>query len=822
MKNLDWYIKKILIIDCIIFLFCILGAYQFSIKADFPFQVTTSESHLLVSSTEIPQDQIKVGYIITIVDGYNLKSREEVEIFLDGKKIGESVSVGIIGNGNILTKQIELVQFYSTFYVIVAILLGIIFFTVGIFVFLNCEQKKTAITFHNAFIAIAMIILMTWGNYSLLPYSLGIITRIGFHIGYAFAPAIFIQFTFLFPSQQKLNYYRIINFLYLLSFIEAILLSLFFIFFTKTTSLEWMRVYITAYNISSIYFIAAIIFGLVIFIQSFRKTSLESDRKKIRWILLGFLFGPGSYIILWVIPQRITSHGLLPESIVLLLVAILPISFAIAIVKHHVMNIDIIFKRSAVYSIVIVTLLIVYLLFIIFITFLFTNLDIEIPTFIAVAMVAIFMNPVKSRAQKFVDRKFFKVQYNYRNAIKTLAKELENINNIKSLSSKFINKICEFIPVKNIGFFAAPLSSSDLTLIHHKNFDLLEKPETIVYLTKISQSQNSIFAMPNIIEPGLEQNISTINNLQEFEIDLLFVIRSSRHNALGFLVFGKKKSEIFFTSEDIDLITNACSKVATTIERIKLQEELILEHLESERLDELNKLKSFFVSSVSHDLKTPLTSIRMFAEILRESTDISSEKKHEYLDIIEGESNRLTRLIDNVLEYSKIERGIKEYYFNSINLNSVLNKVLRIMGYQFKIEKVTVNISLYKKDLMIFAEEDAVIEAIINLLSNAIKFSSDTKVIDISTNKQNNYAVISITDQGIGISPKDQKNLFNPYYINENPKSKEKGASLGLTIVKHIMDAHKGKVVVDSTINIGSTFKLLFPIEGKNENNTNN
>ena len=342
MKNLVWDKKKILLVDGIILLFCLLGVYQFSIKADLPFEVTSTDSHLVVQSSNNSLDKIKPGEKIISIDQYELNTREEVEIYLDGKLIGETVTVKFLEDEKIVEKQFELVRFYSTFYILVAILLGIICFAVGIFVLINCEQERIALTFHNAFIAIAMIVLMTWGNYSLLPYSLGIITRNGFHLGYAFAPALFIQFTFFFPSQLSLTHNRIIKFLYILSAIESILLSAFFVAFTKTDSIDWMRIYITSYNISSVYFITTFIAGLVIFIQSYRKTSFESDRKKIRWILLGFLLGPGSYIVFWVIPQRITTHGLIPESIILLLVAFLPISFAIAIVKHHVMNIDVI------------------------------------------------------------------------------------------------------------------------------------------------------------------------------------------------------------------------------------------------------------------------------------------------------------------------------------------------------------------------------------------------------------------------------------------------------------------------------------------------
>src|SRR3972149_2798537 len=122
-------------------------------------------------------------------------------------------------------------------------------------------------------------------------------------------------------------------------------------------------------------------------------------------------------------------------------------------------------------------------------------------------------------------------------------------------------------------------------------------------------------------------------------MNLVFPIKSTDKEIHGFLVLGAKKSGAKFSVEDIDLLSAVAGRTAASIDRIKLQHELILQRVESERLDELNRLKSYFISSVSHDMKTPLTSIKMFAELLQSSSEIKSEKSKEYLEIIEGESS---------------------------------------------------------------------------------------------------------------------------------------------------------------------------------------
>ena len=285
----------------------------------------------------------------------------------------------------------------------------------------------------------------------------------------------------------------------------------------------------------------------------------------------------------------------------------------------------------------------------------------------------------------------------------------------------------------------------------------------------------------------------------------------------GFIILGNKKSGFKFSTEDVDLLKDIGINVGATIERIKLQEQLIREQLEAERLEELNNQKSMFVSTVSHDLKTPLTSIKIFAEMLLQNEKSLSDRSKNHLEIIEGETDRLTRLINNVLDFSKIERGIKDYSFREIHLNQIIKNVIERMQYTLKMKGFILKTNLNDFNDLINGDADAIIEAVENIISNAIRFSSDQKEITITTYFQNGFIYVEITDKGISISQTDFKNIFNPFFRSEDAKLKKiEGTGLGLPIVKHIMDEHNGKIEIKSKLGFGSTFVLCFPTLNNN------
>jgi two-component system phosphate regulon sensor histidine kinase PhoR len=248
------------------------------------------------------------------------------------------------------------------------------------------------------------------------------------------------------------------------------------------------------------------------------------------------------------------------------------------------------------------------------------------------------------------------------------------------------------------------------------------------------------------------------------------------------------------------------------IQRIHLQQKLGIKEEEARRLEELSSMKSYFVSSVSHELKTPLTSIRLFAEIMQMKKNIDEDKRNEYLDIIQSECDRLNRLISNVLDFSKIERGAKEYRFARVSLTDILNNVIKTFEYQFKAQGFKVNLDISGNSMVINGDEDAIAESFINLIGNALKYSFDIKEITIASYLLDEFYVVSIKDKGRGIASSDLQHIFEPFY-RSNDISQTGGAGIGLSLVQNNMQAHNGQVKVSSDYGQGSTFSLFFPIQ---------
>jgi two-component system phosphate regulon sensor histidine kinase PhoR len=246
---------------------------------------------------------------------------------------------------------------------------------------------------------------------------------------------------------------------------------------------------------------------------------------------------------------------------------------------------------------------------------------------------------------------------------------------------------------------------------------------------------------------------------------------------------------------------------------------LILRDITREK--HIAQLRSDFISNVTHELKTPLTSIRMYAESLMMGRVKSASVQKEYLSVVVNESERLKRMINNILEFSKMEKGKPEYHFVNSNLASILNASIYEMNYWFEKEHFEV---VTEMDETIYAEVDPekMKQAIGNLLSNAIKYSTDTKKIFIRLFKKPEHVSIEVEDKGIGIPEDKLSRIFEQFYRIEH-KEGISGTGLGLTVVKEIIEAHNGTISVTSEIGKGSIFVITINHQVvKGENNISN
>lgn len=226
------------------------------------------------------------------------------------------------------------------------------------------------------------------------------------------------------------------------------------------------------------------------------------------------------------------------------------------------------------------------------------------------------------------------------------------------------------------------------------------------------------------------------------------------------------------------------------------------------------EMRSQFVSSVSHELKTPLTAIRMFAETLSLGRSKNPDIQREYLETIVNESERLTRLLNNVLDFSKIEMGRMVYRPKPASLADIVRAAARTIQYPLGQQGFSLNMRIEDGMPDLCVDRDAIEQATLNLLSNAMKYSGDARAIDLCLFRAGVDAVIRVTDHGIGIDPRDQTKIFEKFYrVNSPENTRITGTGLGLALVAHIVKAHGGRIEVASMPGRGSTFSIYLPLE---------
>lgn len=225
------------------------------------------------------------------------------------------------------------------------------------------------------------------------------------------------------------------------------------------------------------------------------------------------------------------------------------------------------------------------------------------------------------------------------------------------------------------------------------------------------------------------------------------------------------------------------------------------------------ELKTNFVASVSHDLKTPLALIQLFAETLELGRVRNPERAVEYYRIINGEARKLTRLIENILDFSKMEAGLRPYRLAPADVGDLTTEVLGRMGNQLSQNQFKIATRIEPALPRVLADEDAAEQAVENLLNNAMKYSGDARQIEVDVRKRDAHVVVSVTDHGLGIPRREQKKIFRKFYrIESELGGGPQGCGLGLAIVDHTMRGHGGFVRVESEPDRGSTFTLHFPI----------
>ncbi len=244
---------------------------------------------------------------------------------------------------------------------------------------------------------------------------------------------------------------------------------------------------------------------------------------------------------------------------------------------------------------------------------------------------------------------------------------------------------------------------------------------------------------------------------------------------------------------------------------------VLTKHIVSKEMA-LARLKSDFVSNVSHELRTPLALIRLYAETLELGRITTQEKKQEYYRIIRKESERLTALINNILDFSRIEAGHKEYEFRETDIANLVHNTLDSYRYQIEQQGFAFEEKIDSDLPAVRVDREAIARALVNLVNNALKYSADEKFLGVNLYRENGSVKLEVVDHGIGITRREQSKIFEKFYRTGDPLvHNTKGSGLGLSLVRHITQAHGGEVAVESIPGKGSKFTLSLPLQSANQ-----
>jgi signal transduction histidine kinase len=224
--------------------------------------------------------------------------------------------------------------------------------------------------------------------------------------------------------------------------------------------------------------------------------------------------------------------------------------------------------------------------------------------------------------------------------------------------------------------------------------------------------------------------------------------------------------------------------------------------------------KTSFVSNVSHELKTPLTSIRMFAELLQEDRIKDPAKKAHYLKVIVAESQRLTRLVNNVLDFSRLEQGRKQYHLKEIEISGYLRYIVETQRLRIQEAGMVLDNRVPEREYKVLSDEDAVEQVLLNLLDNAIKYAAEGKELSVDLMPQKDQLRVAVMDRGPGVPAKHRSRIFEKFHrVDSSLTSRHPGSGLGLSIARTIMRDIKGDLLYEPREGGGSCFTVMIPFQ---------
>jgi signal transduction histidine kinase len=817
-------------LEVIVMFLCAMGVKQSAEKATL-HSPDLIDPHMRDGVITVSRDdgQLKAGDQLRAIDGKTLYRINDVEFILDGKRIGDVVMLSIMRNGLETEVREQLVPYYGSFDVLAQLLAAVACLFIGLFVLSNRPDDPIAVRFNGLCMSIACLVCFTHGYYQTEPMGIGYLLRILFPAMYVLTGAYLLDFCLRYVAPSRRPGTFLLAVLYALPLaITAAGIAFALRALGAENLLEAIPYYLTVSAAKGLLILLALL-AMSVVSWNFLRTNDRLTRRRLLWVLGSVGFSVAWYVFLWQIPTSIVIRnivpveyhplleaGAFPESGVLIALVLSSVGLAIGVVRFRLFNIEVLVRTGIVTFLLLLTLLFIYVLaMLIVLKSLSPHEHIMFITASALvtAMLIIAVLPVRKLVRYVVDKYMFRVEYDYLTSQKKLIDGISHSLGMDSLARVLVEDLAALLRCERAQLLMR-MSEHSFKPLLGRGVRRTQRMLVTLHSHRFYGLDAPMYDLGAYCEPATEVPKLEISGARRLGFAVAVLLRNESGELIGLLALGRKTGFAPFSVEDVELIGKIAPLAIAQIDKILLQQRLTVEMHESNRLRELNRMKSHFVSGVSHDLKTPLTAIRMYTEMIAMRHAEVDEETGKYLAVIDGECRRLSKLVDNVLDFSRIEQGKRQYRMQAADLVALVQETLDAMRYQFDINGFTSELIHRCTSCRVLIDAQAIQDAIINLLSNAIKYSGDARHISVEISRDEFSGRIAVRDYGNGIDPEDMPNLFEPFYRSHaDHVQRQGGVGLGLSLVRHIMTAHGGAIDIQSAPGRGSTFTLIIPIQ---------
>jgi signal transduction histidine kinase len=735
-------------------------------------------------------------------------SADQLRFEVQARPIGSTVEVeSSQGPATIrLRRQMSPIQFTT------ALIAGLLFFAVNMFVFLGRVDRPPARDFYWATLFFGLAVLI--GDAS-LPLGAPLVhagSPILWMASLAVLPVFFIHMTLTFPRRRPFID-RARWFMPAVA-ATAILVILSqaatFLYYASVRDIAAWQAMGPPRVLAQVFLVGMVGAGCIVLFDSSRRLELTRERESTKWLLWGFTIGVTPYAFLRTLPRIFGLETPIGAEFDRILELSIPISFTFAVVRYRFLDIDIIIRRSIIYTVLAGIMGAVYIFLAVLVGRVVHDLipaAAQMIPFVAAIVTVALYGPTRRAIGRWVDRTFFKIDYDHAQALRSLKERSPSVSSPLGMAGLVRTLLDESLQPKIVAVLvpagAEHRAAGEIDPILAREAIALAEP-LLGYAGRPIVAPNST-SLPEVENPDFPAA------LREAGLRILLPL-AVEGRALGWVLLGERRSERRYVEQDLQLLGGIAEAAAVALERIRLVQQVAEEAIARQRLDEIDHLKSDFLARASHDLRTPITSITWSVQNLLDGVvGPLSDRQREYLDAVRTSSGQLARFVNNLVEISRLELSRGRIEIEPVDLAGALAETLACLKPVATQREIRFECNVAPQLPPVRGNRDRLLEILANLIENALRYSPDGGAIEITIDRGDGpRRRFSMRDHGPGIAAGEEETIFERFKQGRpSPYVQRGGFGLGLYVVRQFVELMGGAVSAVNHPDGGAVFTCV-------------